>query len=59
MPSRPEGLPSSDYPARFAIEGGVPLLAGDQVVGAIGVSGVMSEQDGQVAQAGVKAFAKP
>jgi glc operon protein GlcG len=41
------------------IEGGVPLLVGDQVVGAIGVSGVMSEQDGQVAQAGVRAFAKP
>jgi len=38
------------------IEGGVPLLVGDQVVGAIGVSGVTSEQDGQIAQAGVKAF---
>jgi uncharacterized protein GlcG (DUF336 family) len=38
------------------IEGGVPLLVGDQVVGAIGVSGVTSEQDGQIAQAGVRAF---
>ena len=38
------------------IEGGIPLLVGDQVVGAIGVSGVTSEQDGQIAQAGVKAF---
>jgi uncharacterized protein GlcG (DUF336 family) len=38
------------------IEGGIPLLVGDQVVGAIGVSGVTAEQDGQIAQAGVKAF---
>ena len=43
-------------PGAIPIEGGVPLLVGDQVVGAIGVSGVMSEQDGQVAQAGAKAF---
>jgi len=46
-------------PGAIPIEGGVPLLAGDQVVGAIGVSGVMSEQDGQIAQAGAKAFTKP
>jgi glc operon protein GlcG len=38
------------------IEGGVPLVVGDQVVGAIGVSGVTAEQDGQIAQAGVKAL---
>ena len=43
-------------PGAIPIEGGVPLLAGDQVVGAIGVSGVTAEQDGQVAQAGAKAF---
>ena len=46
-------------PGAIPIEGGIPLLVGDQVVGAIGVSGVMSEQDGQVAQAGAKAFTKP
>jgi uncharacterized protein GlcG (DUF336 family) len=46
-------------PGAIPIEGGIPLLAGNQVVGAIGVSGVTSEQDGQIAQAGVKAFAKP
>jgi len=46
-------------PGAIPIEGGVPLLAGDQVVGAIGVSGVTAEQDGQVAQAGAKAFTKP
>ena len=38
------------------IEGGIPLVVGEQVVGAIGVSGVTAEQDGQIAQAGVKAF---
>lgn len=45
-------------PGAIPIEGGIPLLAGNQVVGAIGVSGVTSEQDGQIAQAGVKAFSK-
>lgn len=42
-------------PGAIPIEGGVPLVVGDQVVGAIGVSGVTAEQDGQIAQAGVKA----
>ena len=46
-------------PGAIPIEGGVPLVVGDQVVGAVGVSGVMAEQDGQVAQAGAKAFTKP
>jgi glc operon protein GlcG len=45
-----------DLPGAIAIEGGIPLVAGEQVVGAIGVSGVTAEQDGQIAQAGVKAF---
>ena len=31
-------------------EGGVPIVSGGQVVGAIGVSGVQSHQDAQVAQ---------
>ena len=43
-------------PGAIPIEGGIPLLAGGRVVGAIGVSGVTAEQDGQIAQAGVKAF---
>ena len=33
-------------------EGGVPLIADGKVVGAIGVSGVASQQDQQVAVAG-------
>ena len=36
--------------------GGVPLTDGDDVVGAIGVSGGSVEQDHEVAEAGVAAF---
>jgi uncharacterized protein GlcG (DUF336 family) len=36
-------------------EGGVPIVSGGRVVGAIGVSGVQSQQDAQVAQAGANA----
>jgi len=38
-------------------EGGVPIISHGKVIGAIGVSGVASEQDAQVAQAGVDAVA--
>jgi glc operon protein GlcG len=37
------------------VEGGVPILVGGEVVGAVGVSGVTSAQDAQVAQPGVRA----
>ena len=36
-------------------EGGVPIVAGGKIVGAIGVSGVASHQDAQVASAGAAA----
>jgi glc operon protein GlcG len=36
-------------------EGGVPIVAGGTIIGAIGVSGVQSHQDAQVAQAGADA----
>jgi len=39
------------------LEGGVPILAGGHCVGAIGVSGVKSAEDAQVARAGVGAVA--
>jgi len=35
------------------LEGGVPIMVGGKVIGAVGVSGVTSAQDAQVAQAGV------
>jgi uncharacterized protein GlcG (DUF336 family) len=34
------------------LEGGVPVIVGGRVIGAIGVSGVTSQQDAQIAQAG-------
>jgi glc operon protein GlcG len=40
-------------------EGGLPLRNADEVVGAIGVSGVTPQQDGIIAQAGVDALATP
>lgn len=46
-------------PGAIPLEGGIPLVVGEQVVGAIGVSGVTAEQDGQIAQAGAKAFSAP
>ncbi|MEO6918744.1 MAG: heme-binding protein [Collimonas sp.] len=36
------------------LEGGLPLLQDGKVIGAIGVSGMQSTQDGQVAAAGVE-----
>jgi uncharacterized protein GlcG (DUF336 family) len=36
--------------------GGIPLKAGGKVVGAIGVSGGLPDQDHEVAEAGVEAF---
>jgi uncharacterized protein GlcG (DUF336 family) len=38
------------------MEGGLPLLKDGKVIGAIGVSGVASAQDGLVAAAGAKAL---
>jgi glc operon protein GlcG len=37
-------------------EGGVPIVAGGKIIGGIGVSGVASHQDAQVAQAGADAL---
>jgi glc operon protein GlcG len=38
------------------LEGGVPIMVGGQLVGAIGVSGVKSTEDGQIAKAGAEAI---
>jgi glc operon protein GlcG len=45
-------------PGALPIEGGLPLVVEGTVVGAIGVSGVTSQQDGMIAQAGVDALAR-
>jgi glc operon protein GlcG len=43
-------------PDVLGVEGGLPLVVDGQFLGAIGVSGVTSQQDGQIAAAGVKAL---
>jgi uncharacterized protein GlcG (DUF336 family) len=40
------------------LEGGVPVMLDGKVIGAVGVSGVTSQQDAQVAQAGAAALKK-
>jgi uncharacterized protein GlcG (DUF336 family) len=45
-------------PGAVPVEGGLPIVMGDQFLGAIGVSGVQSNQDGQIAKAGVDALPK-
>ncbi len=46
-------------PGVVPIEGGIPLIVGDAVIGSIGVSGATSAQDGQVAAAGATALTQP
>ena len=41
----------------MAVQGGIPLVHQGECVGAIGVSGVLSPQDEQIAQAGADALA--
>ena len=41
------------------VEGAVPIVVDGQVVGAVGVSGVTSAQDAQIARAGAEALAAP
>ena len=43
-------------PGAMPFEGGLPIMAGDQVIGSIGVSGVTAPQDGQIAKAGLAAL---
>ena len=44
------------FPAGILIQGGVPLMHQNECVGAIGVSGVQSHEDEQVAHAGASAL---
>jgi uncharacterized protein GlcG (DUF336 family) len=43
-------------PLEGMLEGGVPVIKDGQVIGAVGVSGVKSEQDVQIARAGIAAL---
>jgi glc operon protein GlcG len=51
-----EGLRILALQGAVPVDGGVPLTIGGRIVGAIGVSGGTSAQDGQVAAAGVGAL---
>lgn len=48
------GLRLLSTPGLCPLEGGTPLLGDGKVIGAIGVSGAQSTQDGQVAMAGAR-----
>jgi uncharacterized protein GlcG (DUF336 family) len=43
-------------PGALAVEGGVPIVWEGEILGSIGVSGVNSDQDGMIAQAGADAL---
>jgi glc operon protein GlcG len=48
-----EGLRAFGLRGAVAVEGGLPLIVNGAIVGAIGLSGGSSAQDGECAQAGV------
>jgi uncharacterized protein GlcG (DUF336 family) len=50
------GLRVLAMPNVLPLEGGVPILQDGKVIGGIGVSGMASDQDAQVAEAGIKAL---
>jgi glc operon protein GlcG len=46
-------------PGALLLEGGIPLVVDGKIIGAIGVSGATSQQDGVCAQAAINAVAPP
>ncbi len=50
------GIHASNQGRLIIFAGGIPLMSGDDIVGAVGVSGGSVEQDHEVAEAGVAAF---
>jgi glc operon protein GlcG len=44
------------YPGIVLVDGGVLVVEGGKIIGAVGVSGVTSAQDGQIAKAGADAI---
>ena len=45
-----------NFPDAFPIQGGVPIIYHGDVIGGVGVSGVQSHEDEQVALAGIAAL---
>ena len=50
------GISAMGLPGATPVAGGLPILVDSRVIGGIGVSGVSSAQDEQVAQAGLDAL---
>lgn len=50
------GIHASNQGRLIIFAGGIPLMSGDEVIGAIGVSGGSVEEDHEVAEAGVAAL---
>lgn len=50
------GARIATLPNAVGVEGGLPIFKDGVIVGAIGISGVTSAQDGIIAEAGVKAY---
>ncbi|MFI5210969.1 MAG: heme-binding protein, partial [Gemmatimonadales bacterium] len=50
------GLRLITMPYMIALEGGIPIVRDGQVIGGIGVSGMQSSQDAEVARAGLAAL---
>ena len=50
------GLRLTTMPNIIALEGGLPILQDGKVIGGIGVSGMQSSQDAEVARAGLAAL---
>jgi len=55
LTATPDGLRVLGIDGAVPVEGGVPIVIGGKIVGAIGVSGGTSAQDGQCAKAAVDA----
>lgn len=45
------------FPGRVPVQGGLPIIYQGECVGAVGVSGVKSHEDEQIAKAGLQALA--
>jgi glc operon protein GlcG len=56
LTATPDGLRILGLEGAVPVEGGLPIVVDGKIVGAIGVSGGTSAQDGQCANAGVEAL---
>ena len=52
----PAGVPALTLDGIIASEGGIPIVVGGKIIGAMGCSGGTGQQDGQTCQAGVDAM---